>query len=147
MGNVKNKTVLGKGRGKPRGPTKLFSSRDITECCVNTCSYRKRNDKVVEHQRSLVLFNDDGTAASEENPDYKLLSNKQKLHTDHFRGCGATNSNFPSNKVVQDYNKNLLNNQSNLTQWLSRDGHQNIHESDNDRVIIHESDDEDVNID
>ena len=49
-------------RGKPKGRTKLYSSRDVCECCVPQCSVIKRNDKLQEGQDEMVLFNDEAIA-------------------------------------------------------------------------------------
>ena len=58
MGKVKKKTLA--NLGKPRGISKLYSSKDITECCVPGCKMSKRNDKIKSHQMENVLFGMDG---------------------------------------------------------------------------------------
>ena len=60
---------------------KLYGCKDITKCPVPGCEKTARNDKIIEHQMELVMFNDDDQAASEENPRFKDLSNAGKNHT------------------------------------------------------------------
>ena len=57
---------------------KLYGCKDITKCPVPGCEKTARNDKIIEHQMELVMFNDDDQAASEENPRFKDLSNAGK---------------------------------------------------------------------
>ena len=111
-------------RGKPKGRTKLFSSRDVCECCVPQCSVIKRNDKVQEHQEEMVLFNADGSVASPSHEDYSKLNRSQRQHTDFFRSKNATVNCFPSNKVVTPLHSEVHKDpkQSRLTGWLGGGG-------------------------
>ena len=107
-------------RGKPKGRTKLFSSKDVCECCVPQCSVIKRNDKLQEHQDEMVLFNDDGSVASPSHKDYSKLNRSQRQHTDFFRSKNASVNYFPSNKVVTPLH--MEPNQTRLTSWLGVGG-------------------------
>ena len=111
-------------RGKPKGITKLFSSRDVCECCVPECSFIRRNDKVQAHQEEMVLFNADGSVASPSHEDYSKLNRSQRQHTDFFRSKNATVNCFPSNKVVTPLHSEVHKdpNQTRLTGWLGGGG-------------------------
>ena len=84
---------------------KLYGCKDITKCPVPGCEKTARNDKIIEHQMELVMFNDDDQAASEENPRFKDLSNAGKNHTLYFRSVGATKLNLPSNIFIRSSKK------------------------------------------
>ena len=85
---------------------KLYSARDITECCV--CGKKDRNDKIKNHQANLVLFNKNGTVANSKHPFYKGLRENKKLHTDYFFSVRATSSNYHRNKFVESVRKPSL---------------------------------------
>ena len=81
----KKKVMLAK-MGRPKGITKLYGSKDIiTKCPVPGCGKTARNDKIMQHQIELVLFNSDGQAASEDNPSFNDLSEVEKAHTLYFK--------------------------------------------------------------
>ena len=101
MGRKRKKSV-GTGVGRPK---KLYGSRDKTKCCVSNCGFTMRNDKVMDHQARLVLFNEDGKPATEENADFRNLTEAQKTHTLYFRSVGATETNFPKNIFVESSKK------------------------------------------
>ena len=95
----KKKPIVSQKVGRPKGriKLKLYGFKDFTKCPVPGCGKTARNDKIIEHQMELVMFNDDDQAASEENHRFKDLSNAEKNHTLYFRSVGATKLKFPSN--------------------------------------------------
>ena len=103
----KKKHILSQKVGRPKGmiKLKLYGCKDITKCPVPGCEKTARNDKIIEHQMELVMFNDDDQAASEENPRFKYLSNAGKNHTLYFRSVGATKLNLPSNVFIRSSKK------------------------------------------
>ena len=103
----KKKPILSQKVGRPKGmiKLKLYGCKDITKCPVPGCEKTARNDKIIEHQMELVMFNDDDQAASEENPRFKDLSNAGKNHTLYFRSVGATKLNLPSNIFIRSSKK------------------------------------------
>ena len=112
MGKIK------KLRGRFRGrSSKLYSAKDITECCV--CGKKNRNDKIKNHQANLVLFNKNGTVANSKHPFYKGLSGNEKLHTDYFFSVRATSSNYPRNKFIKSVRKPSLD-QMTLEEMMAR---------------------------
>ena len=80
----KKKVMLAK-MGRPKGITKMYGSKDFTKCPVPGCGKTARNDKIMDHQIELVLFNSDGQAASEDNPSFNDLSEVEKAHTLYFK--------------------------------------------------------------
>ena len=102
----KKKVMLAK-MGRPKGITKMYGSKDFTKCPVPGCGKTARNDKIMDHQIELVLFNSDGQAASEDNPRFKNLSEVEKAHTLYFNSVGATNSKFPENIFIRSSKKVL----------------------------------------
>ena len=97
----RNKEIISKGNGgRPKGKKSLTgTSRLQHECAVDSCKFVARKGHVVEHQRKMVLWNDNGEAASEDNELYLNLSETRKLHTDFFRRNCYTLNSMPKNKL------------------------------------------------
>ena len=88
-------------RGRPSGSKTIHkgTSKEVAKCAI--CSFKKRCDKVKEHQIQLVLFDKDGNPSDSSHPNYHSLSDNEKLHTDYFRKHGYHRLNLPRNKVVR----------------------------------------------
>ena len=140
----KKKAILARKVGRPKGITKLYGSKDITKCPVPGCGKTARNDKIIQHQIELVLFNDDGQAASEDNPRFKNLSKVEKAHTLYFNSVGATDSKFPENifsRSSKEVQKMVAPGQSMMDKFVtksgrenSRDGLENATATENERI-------------
>ena len=90
---------LSKSRGAPKGVTKPTSqSKSVTICKVSGCGYESRNDKVKAHQRTSVLWTENGLPASDAHPEYANLSEEKKNHTDWFRHNNFSSTHYPVNK-------------------------------------------------
>ena len=85
-------------RGKPKGLGVPFLSKSVVVCRVDGCIFTKRNDKVKDHQRDLVLWNLQGDPASELHPGYADLNDEERKHTDWFKKNGFNSTKFPLNK-------------------------------------------------
>ena len=105
------------GRGRP---SKLYGSKDVTKCCVPNCGFSKRNDKVVEHQTLLVVFDDKGKPVGEDYADFEPLTEAEKSHTLYFRSVGATDTNFPQNIFVKS--SKSIPGQGLMTNYLNKPG-------------------------
>ena len=111
------KKPVGPRRGRGR-PTKLYGSKDITKCCVPNCGVSKRNDKVVEHQALLVVFDTNGKPVSEDHAGFENLTEAQKSHTLYFRSVGATDEKYPENVFIKS--SKSIPGQGSITNFLNK---------------------------
>ena len=90
--------IISKGKGgRPKGKGVKGTSRNQSKCEVKTCQKLQRKDKIIVHQRLLVLWTDAGNPAGEDHPEYSSLIETRKSHTDYFRENGFTINNMPRN--------------------------------------------------
>ena len=73
------------GAGRPAGSKKVNpNSSDNAQCLVTGCMKIQLKKNIPRHYDG-VGFDADGKAVSQDSDLYKMLSDLNKLHTDHFR--------------------------------------------------------------